>query len=233
MSLNTFITRLSILIAFCLCSLTIYFYLFIPDTTKLEELLSEINDSDHFVPANQIPPHVKKAFIVAEDGFFHFHQGVDYPALMTAAKILIITGEKKYGASTITMQLARNVYLHKRKTFTRKFNEILLAHKIEQSFTKDEILSMYLNIIYFGHNNYGIKEAANFYFGKSVSDLNISEGAILASIPPAPGYTTPILKPQKILIKRNKILIKLLALQYISPPEYCKASASLMLVDAK
>src|SRR5210317_625597 len=138
MSLNTFITRLLILVALCFCSLTIYFYLFIPDTTKLKDFLYEINHSERFIPAEQIPPHVKKAFIVAEDNFFYIHQGVDYPALFRAAQVLWITGEKRQGGSTITMQLARNIYLHKRKTFSRKFNEILLAHKIEQAFTKDQ-----------------------------------------------------------------------------------------------
>ncbi|MDG2347894.1 MAG: transglycosylase domain-containing protein [Gammaproteobacteria bacterium] len=233
MSLNTFITRLLIFITLCFCGLTIYFYLFIPDTTKLKDFLYEINNSERFIPAEKIPTHVKKAFIVAEDNFFHIHQGVDYLALIRAAKVLLATGEKKYGGSTITMQLARNVYLHKRKTFTRKFNEILLAYKIEQAFTKDQILSMYLNIIYFGHNNYGIKEASSFYFGKDVLNLSAAEGATLASIPPAPGYTTPILKPQKILYKRNTILVSLLTLNHISPPEYCKAFASPLLIDKK
>lgn len=233
MSLNTFITRLLILVALCFCSLTIYFYLFIPDTTKLKDFLYEINHSERFIPAEQIPPHVKKAFIVAEDNFFYIHQGVDYPALFRAAQVLWITGEKRQGGSTITMQLARNIYLHKRKTFSRKFNEILLAHKIEQAFTKDQILSMYLNIIYFGHNTYGIKEASNFYFGKNVSDLNASEGAILASIPPAPGHITPIIKPKKIILKRNEILIRLLALDFISPPEYCKSITYPMILNKK
>lgn len=223
MSLNTFITRSSIIIALCLCALTIYFYVFIPDTDKLKNFLYIINHSDGYASSEEIPNYVKKSFVAAEDNFFYIHQGVDFTALMRAARVLYSTGEKRQGGSTITMQLARNMYLNKHKTFSRKFNEILLAYKIEQAFTKDEILSLYLNKIYFGHNQYGITEASKYYFSKKVSELDVSEAAILASIPPAPARITPILKPEVIMEKRDQILIRLLALKIISPPSYCNA----------
>ncbi|MEE2770544.1 MAG: biosynthetic peptidoglycan transglycosylase [Pseudomonadota bacterium] len=188
---------------------------------KLESFLYKINHSPNFIPSEKIPEHVKKSFVVAEDNFFYTHRGVDYSSLSRAAKILFKTGQKRQGGSTITMQLARNTYLTNKKTYTRKFNEILIARKIENTFSKDDILTLYLNEVYLGHNVHGIKQAAQFYFGKNVYDLNVSEAAILAGIPPAPAHVTPILNPEKIMQKRNEILIRLLALKIITPSSYC------------
>lgn len=223
MSLNTFLHRFFISLVFFISIFTIYFYIFIPDTTKLQVLLQEIKHNPKYTPPDEIPTHLKHAFVTAEDNFFYGHHGVDYMALLRAAKILILTGKKRQGGSTITMQLARSVYLHKRKTFFRKFNEILISYKIENTFSKDEILTLYLNKIYLGHNIYGIKPASKYYFSKKVGELSISDSAILASIPPAPGHITPILKPEIILKKRNGILFRLLSLKYILPNEYCVA----------
>lgn len=223
MSLNTFMVRTSLLLALLISLFTIYFKIVVPDTHRLDIFLYQIQHDPVYASSEDIPDYVKNAFIASEDNYFLEHSGVDYVSLLNAVKILMMTGEKRIGGSTITMQLAKNLYLHNRKTFFRKFNEILIAFKIEQAFTKDEILVMYLNMVYLGHNSYGIKEAARFYFNKRVSELSISEATILAVSLPAPSRVTPLIEPETIMQKRDEILIRQLALKYIQPEAYYKA----------
>lgn len=223
MSLNTFMVRLQIILALLLSAGTICYYICIPDMGKLDDFLSDIRYKPNYIAPDHIPNHVKLAFIAAEDNFFYSHHGVDYKALSRATYMYLSTGKKKQGGSTITMQLARNVYLTKQKTFFRKFKEILIAFKIEHHFSKDDILALYLNKIYFGHNTHGIQQAAQYYFAKKVPKLTRSEAVTLAVIPPAPSQVTPILTPDKIIKKRNLILKRLLGLRAISLEAYDQA----------
>lgn len=223
MSHNTFMVQFQIIIALFLSAGTIYYELCIPNMNKLDEFLSDIQQKPNYVTPDQIPNDVKLAFMAAEDNFFYSHHGVDYKALSRATYVYLSTGKKKQGGSTITMQLARNVYLNQQKTFLRKFKEILIAYKIEHQFNKDEIMALYLNKIYFGHNKHGIKQASLYYFSKKVPQLNVAQATTLAVIPPAPSQATPILTPDKIMKKRNRILNRLLDLRAIPQQAYDKA----------
>ena len=176
------------------------------------------------------PPQVVHAFLAAEDANFFEHSGVDYLGLMRAAFKLVTTGEKAQGGSTITMQLARNVYLSSEKTFTRKFREILLAQKIERELKKEEILELYLNKIYLGERAYGVGAAAKVYFDKDVKDLTLSEMAVLASLPKAPSANNPVKNPERAAERRNYVLRRMLELDYIKKPEYDAAVAAPVVV---
>lgn len=172
-----------------------------------------------------IPEPVKQAFIAAEDSNFYGHGGVDYWGLMRASLKLIATGEKAQGGSTITMQLARNVFLTSEKTFTRKFREILLAQKIEKELNKQEILELYLNKIYLGERAYGIGAAARIYFDKDLKNLSLAEAAVLASLPKAPSANNPVKNPARAIERRNYVLRRMHELAFISQEDFDKAMA--------
>lgn len=172
-----------------------------------------------------IPEPVTQAFIAAEDSNFYEHSGVDYLGLMRASLKLVSSGEKAQGGSTITMQLARNVFLSSEKTFTRKFREILLAKKIESELNKQEILELYLNKIYLGERAYGIGAAAKIYFNKDIKNLTLTEAAVLASLPKAPSANNPIKNPKRAIERRNYVLRRMHELNYISQEAFDKALA--------
>lgn len=176
------------------------------------------------------PKQVVHAFLAAEDANFFEHSGVDYFGLMRAALKLAATGEKAQGGSTITMQLARNVYLSSEKTFTRKFREILLAQKIERELKKEEILELYLNKIYLGERAYGVGAAAKVYFNKDIKDLTLSEVAVLASLPKAPSANNPVKNPERATERRNYVLRRMLELDYINKQQYDAAVAAPLVV---
>ena len=139
------------------------------------ELIAEFGDKRRIpVTYEEIPPQLIEAVLAAEDDRFFEHPGVDYHGILRAAYSLITTGEKSQGGSTITMQVARNFFLSKEKTFYRKLTEIVLAIKIEQVLTKEEILTLYLNKIYLGKRAYGVAAAAEVYYGKSLAELNLA-----------------------------------------------------------
>ncbi len=140
----------------------------------------------------EIPDSMVKAMLAAEDDRFFEHPGVDWQGLMRAAWHLLRTGEKGQGGSTITMQVARNFFLGREKTYLRKLNEIILAIKIEQSLSKHEILELYLNKIYLGHRAYGVGAAAQVYYGKSLDDLALAQIAMIAGLPKAPSRFNPL-----------------------------------------
>ena len=142
----------------------------------------------------EVPAPLKQAIVAAEDERFYEHGGVDYIGVLRAAVHNFSSGGSKQGASTITMQVARNFFLTKEKTFTRKFNEALLAFKIEHSLTKEQILEIYINQIYLGQRAYGFASAAQVYFGKNLRDLNLAEFAMLAGLPKAPSQVQPCRK---------------------------------------
>ena len=169
---------------------------------------------------NQIPPAMVDAFLAAEDDSFFQHGGIVVSGLARAAFELISTGSIRSGGSTITMLVARNFFLSKRQEFTRKFNEILLAFKIEEELTKEEILSLYTNKIYMGNRAYGVGAAAQVYYGKSLDQLTLAEMAMIAGLPKAPSKYNPIANPERALQRRDWILGRMLSLKNISKAEY-------------
>jgi penicillin-binding protein 1A len=169
---------------------------------------------------NQIPPAMVDAFLAAEMIASFKHGGIVVSGLARAAVELITTGSIRSGGSTITMQVARNFFLSKRKEFTRKFNEILLAFKIEDELTKQEILSLYANKIYMGNRAYGVGAAAQVYYGKTLEQLSLAEMAMIAGLPKAPSKYNPIARPERALQRRNWILRRMLNLEKITQSEY-------------
>ena len=187
-------------------------------------ILAEFGDKRR-TPVNieEVSPVLINAFLAAEDDHFFEHSGIDVPGLVSAAVELVVTGKKRRGASTITMQVARNFFLSTEKTYWRKLTEILLAFKIEKSLSKDEILELYLNKIYLGHHAYGVGAAAQVYYGKSVNDLTTAQSATIAALPKAPSRVNPINGPAETLARRNYILGRMLKLGYIDQLAYDEA----------
>ncbi|MDY6992199.1 MAG: PBP1A family penicillin-binding protein, partial [Pseudomonadota bacterium] len=175
------------------------------------------------IAAHEIPPLLIKAVLAAEDARFYDHPGVDLKGLLRAAVNLIKTGEKQQGGSTITMQVARNFFLSSERSFVRKFYEILLAWKIEKEFTKEEILELYLNKIFFGHRAYGVAAAAQVYYGRDIQELTLAEWAMLAGLPKAPSVSNPLTNSARALERRNYILGRMRELNYISEADYQQA----------
>lgn len=175
------------------------------------------------VAISETPHQLVNAFVSAEDDRFYEHPGVDYHGLIRAAIQLAISGKKKQGGSTITMQVARNFFLTKEKTFTRKFKEIFLALKIENELSKDEILELYLNKIYLGHRSYGIGAAAQTYYGSDLNQLSLAQWAMIAGLPKAPSRYNPVTNPERAKTRRNYVLGRMHALGYISEEAYTQA----------
>ena len=172
-----------------------------------------------------VPDAMKNAILAAEDDRFYQHGGVDYSGVLRAALSNFTAGGTKQGASTITMQVARNFFLTKEKTFTRKFNEMLLAFKIEHHLSKDEILQLYINQIYLGQRSYGFASASQIYFGKPLKQLSIAESAMLAGLPKAPSTFNPVVNPKRAKLRQLYVLRRMLQLHYISDAEYKLAIA--------
>ena len=162
-----------------------------------------------------IPLFYIQALISAEDDQFYSHSGVDIGALLRAAVELVSSGGIRTGGSTITMQVARNYLLTRERTFIRKFNEILLAFRIEGELSKDEILTLYANKIYQGNRAYGVSAASHVYYGQPIQKLTLSQLAMLAGLPKAPSAYNPIVNPKRALIRRNWILHRMHDLGYI------------------
>ena len=173
----------------------------------------------------QTPQVLIDAVIASEDDRFFEHPGVDYQGLIRAGINLIKTGKKGQGGSTITMQVARNIYLSPEKTYLRKINEILLALKIERQLSKESILELYMNIPYLGNRAYGAASAAKVYYGKSVSDLSLAEAAMIAGLPKAPSLYNPIVNPERALVRRNYVLRRMRELNKITPEQFAQAKA--------
>ena len=171
----------------------------------------------------EIPKPLIDALIATEDRRFYEHQGVDVRGLLRAVYVLLSTGNKEQGGSTITMQVARNFFLSRHKTYTRKLNEILLALKIENELPKEKILELYLNKVYFGKSAYGVAAAAEVYYGKTVQDLTLDEMAMLAGLPQAPSAINPLNNPKAALKRRNHVLSRMLAYGFITKAQYTTA----------
>ncbi len=174
---------------------------------------------------DEIPRLMVQAVLAAEDDRFFEHPGVDYQGLLRAAFYLIRTGKKGQGGSTITMQVARNFFLSREKTYLRKLNEIMLALKIEDELSKEDILTLYLNKIYLGNRAYGVGAAAQIYYGMSVDKLSIAQLAMIAGLPKAPSRYNPIINPARALLRRNYVLGRMHELGFIDDATYDEAFA--------
>jgi len=174
----------------------------------------------------ELPEQIVQAFLAAEDDRFFEHPGVDYQGLLRAAIQLLLTGERRQGGSTITMQVARNFFLSSKKTYTRKLSEIFLALKIERLLTKQEILELYLNKIYLGHRAYGVGAASMVYYGRHVQKLELPEIAMIAGLPKAPSRYNPITNPDRALIRRDYVLGRMRDLKFITREQYEQAMAT-------
>jgi penicillin-binding protein 1A len=172
-------------------------------------------------PYHEIPDHVVRAFVAGEDSTFFEHSGIDFLSILRAAWVNVRAGgEIKQGGSTITQQMVKGLLLSPERKLRRKIREMILARDIEQRFTKEEILYLYLNQIYFGHGAYGIGEAARTYFGKSVGDLTISEGALLAGLPKAPSRYSPHANPEQAEQRRRYVLERMNADGFLDDRTY-------------
>lgn len=180
-------------------------------TTRIEtpdgEIISKIyNENRSIVSIEDVPEHVQKAFVSIEDHRFYEHSGIDFRSVMRAAYKDIIAMSKVEGASTITQQLAKNLFLYNDKTWLRKAKEAMAAVYLERKLSKDEILELYVNEIYFGRGLYGVETASEYFFSKSIKDVTIAEGALLAGLAKGPNGYSPIEHPEKALKRRNIVL---------------------------
>ncbi|WP_299179952.1 penicillin-binding protein 1A [uncultured Neptuniibacter sp.] len=193
--------------------------------SKDKKLIAEFGEKRRTpVRFEEIPPQFIHALTAAEDSRFFSHFGIDIKGLTRAAFQLATTGRIQSGGSTITMQVAKNFFLTRERTFTRKFMEILLALKIEQELSKEEIFSLYINKIYLGHRSYGIQAASNVYYGKNLKDLSLSQFAMIAGLPKAPSAYNPITNPSRAIERRNWILKRMHSLSFINDQELEEAS---------
>ena len=184
-------------------------------------LLGEFGDQRRIpIKIADTPPALIAAVLAAEDDRYYQHAGVDYRGVLRAMYANFVSGSRAQGASTITMQVARNFYLTKERTYLRKAREALLALRLEQYLTKDEILELYLNKIFLGHRAYGFGAAANVYYGKPLGELDIPQYAMLAALPKAPSSVNPLSNPIDAKARRNYILGRMRDLGFLSPIEY-------------
>ncbi|MDH3220183.1 MAG: penicillin-binding protein 1A [Gammaproteobacteria bacterium] len=185
-----------------------------------EILLAEFGEHRRIpVAFDKIPRNLVDAVVAVEDDQFWNHSGIDFYALLAAAYEVATTGRKTRGGSTITMQVARNFFLSPEQTYSRKFNEILLALKIESELSKEKIMELYLNKIFLGHRSYGISAASQVYYDKPLAELTLAQAAMIAGLPKAPSKYNPVSNPERALIRRNYILGRMRILKYISQDE--------------
>jgi penicillin-binding protein 1A len=191
-------------------------------------LLGEFGEERRqFVPIAQVPKVLQDAVLASEDARFFEHGGVDYKGVVRAG-FAQFAEAKSQGASTITMQVARNFYLSSEKTFIRKIYEILLALKIESQLTKPQILEVYMNQIYLGQRAYGFAAASEAYFGKPMKDLSIAEAAMLAGLPKAPSAYNPIVNPKRATARQHYVIDRMVENAFISPEQGRDARAEML-----
>ncbi|MDA1476013.1 transglycosylase domain-containing protein [Bacillus changyiensis] len=198
-----------------------------------EEVASLYTENRRPVSIHEVPKSVKHAFISVEDQRFYEHHGIDLKSVGRAVYKDVLAGSKVEGGSTITQQLAKNIFLTNDKTFFRKTKEVIIAINLERDYSKDKLLEMYLNQLYFGHGVYGIQAAANYFFSKDVKDLTLSEAAVLASLPKAPNAYSPILHPKKSRERRNVVLSMMYEQGYITSKEAVRAQGSTLGLHVK
>src|SRR5215472_15371706 len=184
--------------------------------TRSGGLIAQIGEQRRIpVTYDQIPELVKHAFLAAEDERFFEHHGIDYLGVARAVLVNFISGDKTQGASTITMQAARNMFLNLDKTYRRKLLETFVTYRMEHEFTKQEIFGLYLNVIFFGQRAYGVAAAAEAFFGKTLDKLDVAEAATIAGVPKAPSRYNPIVDPERATQRRAYVLRRMRELGYI------------------
>ncbi|AJY13661.1 penicillin-binding protein 1A [Burkholderia dolosa] len=197
------------------------------DHVLIGEFGEERRDVVHF---KDVPDSLKKAILAIEDARFYDHGGVDLTGIIRAGFVALTNGHASQGASTITMQVARNFFLSSEKTYTRKVYEMLLAYRIERALTKDQILEVYMNQIYLGQRAYGFASAARVYFGKDLKDITLAEAAMLAGLPKAPSAYNPVVNPKRAKVRQEYILQRMLELNFITREQYDEAVAQPLVV---
>ncbi|HZX22808.1 MAG TPA: PBP1A family penicillin-binding protein [Woeseiaceae bacterium] len=185
------------------------------------KLVAEIGEQRRIpVEYDEIPGHVVQAFLAAEDDRFFEHPGIDYQGVLRAGINFLMTGSRSQGGSTITQQLARDYFLTRERLFTRKIREAFLAWKIEKEFSKEEILAMFLNKMFFGQRAYGVAAASRVYFNKTLEEINAAEAATLAGLLQAPSAYNPVRSPEKATSRRSYVLRRMRELDYLTEAEY-------------
>ncbi|MBD2626777.1 transglycosylase domain-containing protein [Trichormus variabilis] len=196
------------------------------ETTYIYDIKGKLLTSVHgeanreVVPLDKISPHLKRAVLASEDANFYTHHGINPTGIGRAVVVNLVAGGVKEGGSTITMQLVKNLFLSQKRAFTRKLAEAVLAIRLEQILTKDQILEMYLNQVYWGHNNYGVQTAARSYFNKSSETLTLAESAMIAGLIPAPEEFSPFASMKLAKQKQKEVLGRMLELTWITQKEY-------------
>ena len=192
--------------------------------TREGTLIAEFGEERRIpIKVAEAPPRLIQAILAAEDDAFYYHQGVDFQGILRAVINNLRRGRTSEGASTITMQVARNYFLSPEKTYTRKIKEVLLAFKIEREFSKNQILELYLNKIFLGSRAYGFAAAAQIYFGKNLNDLTLPEMALLAGLPKAPSRYSPLTNPEIALDRRAYVLRRMLKLGVIDEATFTES----------
>jgi penicillin-binding protein 1A len=187
-------------------------------------LLAEYGEERRaFVPIERVPKAMKQAIIAAEDERFYEHGGVDTLGVLRAAGANVLSGGAAQGASTITMQVARNFFLTRERTLTRKISEALLAIKIEHNLSKEKILELYINQIYLGQRAYGFEAAARTYFGKGLTALSLAETAMLAGLPKGPSLYNPVVNPRRAVARQHYVLERMRTLKFVNDADYQSA----------
>ncbi len=191
------------------------------------KLIAQFGETRRYpVKIDKIPLHVKQAFIAIEDARFYHHRGLDFRGITRAVWLLATTSNERVpGGSTITQQVAKNFYLSSEYSYSRKLMEMLLALKMERELSKDEILELYLNKIFFGNRAYGVAAAAEFYFGKTIDQLTLAEAAALAATPKYPSSGNPIINPSRNIRRRNYVLQRMGEVDFITPEQVRQAQA--------
>ncbi|MHB8171621.1 MAG: transglycosylase domain-containing protein [Thermincolia bacterium] len=179
-----------------------------------------------YIPLERIPWHIRMGFIAVEDSRFHDHKGIDPWGLARAAWVNLRSGEYQEGGSTITQQLAKNLFLSNEKSLFRKSKEAYLALQLEKKYTKDEIMEMYLNQIYFGSGAYGVDSASRKFFGIPVGKLNLAQGAMLVGLTKNPAGYNPLINPDAARRRQSVVLDRMVAMGYISREEASAAKKS-------
>lgn len=178
----------------------------------------------NFVASKDIPPVMRDAILAIEDVNFYSHGGIDYKGVIRAG-LANLSASRSQGASTITMQVARNVYLSSERSYTRKLFEMLLTYKLERTLSKDQILEIYMNQIYLGQRAYGFAAAAETYFGKPLNTLSIAEAAMLAGLPKAPSAYNPVVNPTRARTRQQYIIDRMLENGFITKDQAVQAKA--------
>ena len=181
--------------------------------------MDEIENNEHFVPFDELPKNYLNAVVAVEDHRFYEHGPIDLIAIARAIWVNISNFELREGGSTITQQLAKNVVLSQEETASRKLGEIICAFDIEKNYSKDEILTLYVNTCYFGEGYYGIYEASKGYYNKEPKDLNLDEASMLAGVPNAPSVYAPTVNPDLAKKRQGHVLDKMVEYGYISQEE--------------